>query len=323
MLLGVAMLACGVALARPGSAHAAWPLERDASVVLGFGASYRTAEATTSSTHCGADLAATAGASVRAPLAGDVTFAGYVPGIGGGRVCAVTIATGVGSLTLLPLRSASVARGAHLSAGDDVGEVAAEGDGSSAETHLHVGLKRGELYLDPLGVLSPPAVSSGGGASAPQAAAAAERAGGATHVQVGASTGARTVWGTGVSAGAAVVPHATQVAVPGAQLAPGVSVGGAALAGAPAAGTAPVAVPTLSLPVPTTAASAGGPSLAPLVERAAGSARRSARGAMWALLGVLAALGALWPVWRRNPLEGLGKMGVSAGGDDVAAVSGR
>ena len=70
--------------------------------------------------------------AVRAPLSGRVSFAGRVPGAGGGTVLAVTIATASGSVTLMPLASASVKAGAELAEGDSVGTLDGNGDASSA-----------------------------------------------------------------------------------------------------------------------------------------------------------------------------------------------
>lgn len=324
LLVAVAIMACGLALARPQRAHAGWPLASRACVALAFGETYRAADATSASTHHGVDLASSPGASVLAPLAGDVTFAGQVPGVGGGGVLAVTIMTARGSVTLLPLESAPVKRGAHLSAGERVGTLAADGDGSSAGTHLHVGLKQGDLYVDPLGVMTPPPAASpaaGGPATHPApsvhgtvGAAGAARAAASPHTA--AHCHPATEPGAEVSA-ASVSAHA---AVPGAKLAPGVSIAG------PPAQERAAEIPEIAHAIGPSANStpeAVTPSLAPLLDRAIRFAQRSARGAAWALLGVLAALGALWPVWRSAPVEGSRKVRVRPTGDDVAAVSGR
>lgn len=328
-LLAVAIAACGIALVRPASAHAGWPLASAGSVSLGFGATYHPAESTSTCTHHGVDIAGEPGARVLAPLAGQVTFVGRVPASGGGTAQAVSIATQKGSLTLLPLSSASVAKGAQLAEGDAVGTLAASGDGSSASTHVHVGLKRGDLYVDPLSVLAPPAVAPGAGvgAGAGDARASAHASGmhGATR------TGSKAAAG-GAAAGVvhAVSPAPLHAPVPGATLAPGVSIAGAPTIAAAAAGGI-VAAGASALPwglrPPTAAAHA--PAAAPstalgdLPGRVVALVASSARVLTFGALAVLAAIAALWPLWRRQDEEGSGERCVSTLGEDVAAVVGR
>jgi hypothetical protein len=320
LLLGVALLTCAIALARPALAHAGWPLARASSVTLGFGAGYRSAEATSSSTHRGIDIAAGAGESVLTPLAGTVTFAGSVPADGGGTTKAVTISTSAGSLTLMPLASLDVRRGAALAEGDSVGELAESGDGSSAGEHVHVGLKRGGLYLDPLSVLAPPAAASSGQAagggltvSAPSAVTGVKR--GRAAARLGRPR---------LSASARAVP--LRAATPGTQIAPGVVVGGAAPAAAamptpvlparpPALAQPPVPASHTAFVPPLTAAEA----LGRLLHLASAWVRALALG----LLGMLAALACLWPLWRPARRKGFGEDRVRPIQDDVAAVVGR
>ena len=152
----VCVLAVAVALVLPSSARAGWPLAEPASVALGFGSTYSAADGTVS-THRGVDLVAEEGSTVRSPLAGTVSFAGRVPGSGGGTVLAVTISTSSGSVTLMPLASTAVRAGAEVAEGDAVGELAGGGDSSSAGAHLHVGARKGDLYVDPLSLMAPPA----------------------------------------------------------------------------------------------------------------------------------------------------------------------
>ncbi len=57
----------------------------------------------------------------------------------------------------MPFDQVAAERGARVSEGQRLGTLAATGDRSSTEQHLHVGLRRGSLYLDPLTLLSPPA----------------------------------------------------------------------------------------------------------------------------------------------------------------------
>lgn len=114
------------------------------SVILGFGEAYP------GGTHRGVDIAATSGVMVSAPVAGTVSFAGRVPADGGGTCVAVTLELADGRrMSLLPLGSAGVESGECVEAGQILGVLAASGDDSSSATHLHVSLRRGELYLDP------------------------------------------------------------------------------------------------------------------------------------------------------------------------------
>lgn len=136
--------------------------------VLGFGAAYSVGG--TSRTHLGADLGGAPGAQVGAPVDGVVAFAGPIPATdgSGSRALCVTISSGTDRWTLLPLDSVTVEPGEQVAEGEAVGRLAGSGDGSSAETHLHVGLKRGSAYMDPMAQLSAAgaAVSSGGGGEA-------------------------------------------------------------------------------------------------------------------------------------------------------------
>jgi hypothetical protein len=108
--------------------------------------------------HRGIDIGAVAGAPVRAPAAGAVTFAGTVPG--GGRT--VTIQTSDGySVTLVHLGSFGVGRGGAVVEGSTVGTVGPSGEPELAEPYVHLGVRRTadeHGYVDPLALL--PAVTS-------------------------------------------------------------------------------------------------------------------------------------------------------------------
>jgi septal ring factor EnvC (AmiA/AmiB activator) len=103
--------------------------------------------------HRGIDVGGAVGETVRAPVAGTVSFAGSVPA--GGR--ALTIRTGDGySVTLLQLGSIAVQRGAELGEGVLVGAVGESSDAATREPHVHLGVRRTveeEGYLDPLAFL--------------------------------------------------------------------------------------------------------------------------------------------------------------------------
>jgi len=107
--------------------------------------------------HRGIDVGASAGASVVAPAAGTVSFAGTVPG--GGRT--LTIETGDGySVTLVHLGSVSVGRGAAVGEGETVGTIGPSGTAEVAEPYVHLGIRvtaEENGYVDPLGLLPPQA----------------------------------------------------------------------------------------------------------------------------------------------------------------------
>lgn len=154
--------AFAVALLVPGAAFAAqgwaWPL--GSSVALPYGAVYTAADGRRC-THGGIDIPAPTGTDVGACAPGTVTFAGLVPAGPGRRTTAVTVATDDGlHVTYLPLERAAVRAGSRVAQGERIGQLADVGDGSSTETHLHLGVRRGSRSLDPLSML-------GGQASAP------------------------------------------------------------------------------------------------------------------------------------------------------------
>jgi len=132
-------------------AHASWPLTSDGDVLLGFTAPYLRAGQQT--VHMGVDLATAPSASVLSPVDGEVSFVGRVPAAEGSML-AVTLRTEDGLLvSLMPLVSTQLTTGCRLAVGDSVGPVAPTGDISSAESHLHIGARRGERYVDPMPVL--------------------------------------------------------------------------------------------------------------------------------------------------------------------------
>lgn len=100
--------------------------------------------------HRGVDLAAPAGAPVRAVAAGRVSFAGRVAGKG---VVSVEL-TGTDLRTTYEPVTASVEKGDEVTAGEVIATVAATGSHCTT-TCVHWGLRRGETYLDPLSLLPP------------------------------------------------------------------------------------------------------------------------------------------------------------------------
>lgn len=104
--------------------------------------------------HRGIDVAAAMGTSVLAPEAGTVAFAGKV----GGELY-VTIDHGGGlSSTYSWLSAALVRRGDVVARGSAIA-LSGAGHPGSTVPHLHLGVRRDGLYLDPLDFLGPIGVS--------------------------------------------------------------------------------------------------------------------------------------------------------------------
>jgi murein DD-endopeptidase MepM/ murein hydrolase activator NlpD len=100
--------------------------------------------------HRGVDLGAEAGQHVLAAGAGTVAFAGLVAGRG-----VITVAHDGGLRTTYEPVIAEVTAGQAVTAGDALGVLA---PGSHCTTTcLHWGALRGDVYVDPLTLLSPPA----------------------------------------------------------------------------------------------------------------------------------------------------------------------
>jgi murein DD-endopeptidase MepM/ murein hydrolase activator NlpD len=113
--------------------------------------------------HRGIDVAGVTGASVPAPAAGIVAFAGTTPA--NGR--SVTIETADGyAVTLVHLGSIGVTEGQSVGEGEPVGSIGPSGDAEHASPYIHLGIRTvadENGYLDPLQFLpvreehSPPA----------------------------------------------------------------------------------------------------------------------------------------------------------------------
>lgn len=143
-------------------------------IILGFNEGYTVVDGS-ARYHKGTDIAGSAGQRVAAAGTGRVTFCGRVPGAAGGgsSVLAVTVRLADGRLaTYLPLATAAVARGDQVAQGDAIGSLAADGDSSSAETHLHFGLREHGTYVDPGELPLPPLPSQ----QRPQTAPASQEA---------------------------------------------------------------------------------------------------------------------------------------------------
>jgi murein DD-endopeptidase MepM/ murein hydrolase activator NlpD len=100
--------------------------------------------------HRGVDLSTHPGVIVRSAGDGVVYFAGVVAGRG-----VVSVEHAGGLRTTYEPVAASVAAGARVDAGWALGTLAAGHPGCPAAACLHWGLRRGVVYLDPLGLIGP------------------------------------------------------------------------------------------------------------------------------------------------------------------------
>jgi len=191
--------------------------------LMGFGADYVAPDGS-SCVHRGMDVSAQGGEDFGAPIAGTVSFAGRVPGPHGGSIQAVTLATTAGSVSLLPFDGLYVSKGESVEAGESVGRVAVGGDPSSAEPHVHIGLRLGDLYVDPSVLLAAPPAPTGSGQVDPQPEPVADQelAPVDVEVTVAASPAPTPVLDEGVSLAPLAVP--AEVPAVQSQAAPSVSV---------------------------------------------------------------------------------------------------
>jgi septal ring factor EnvC (AmiA/AmiB activator) len=138
-------------LVAPASA-AAWSWPSDGPVLRGFdfgGPEYQ------QHGHSGIDMGGTAGAAVRAPAAGEVSFAGWLPR--NGRT--VTIRTPDGyAVTLLHLGTILASEGDGVAEAEPVGTIGPSGDVEFDVPYVHLGIRRADDpkgYVDPLTLLPP------------------------------------------------------------------------------------------------------------------------------------------------------------------------
>ncbi len=122
-----------------------WPLDPDPSVVHRF----NPPQTRWSPGHRGVDLAGAVGQPVLAIGAGTVSYAGVLAGRG-----VVVVVHGVLRSTYEPV-TASVQVGDKVTAGQAIGLLQAVGSHCAPASCLHLGLRRGALYLDPLSLLGP------------------------------------------------------------------------------------------------------------------------------------------------------------------------
>src|SRR5215204_5832794 len=103
--------------------------------------------------HRGIDIAADAGADVKAPATGVVSFAGQLPNEG---LC-LTIRTPDGySITLVHLGAIGMPTGTAIEEGEVVGTIGPSGDAEWVEPYVHLGIRltaEPHGYVDPLSLL--------------------------------------------------------------------------------------------------------------------------------------------------------------------------
>ncbi|MFC4614008.1 peptidoglycan DD-metalloendopeptidase family protein [Cellulomonas algicola] len=121
-----------------------WPLEPPVAVTAPFEAP----PAPWAAGHRGVDLRAAPGTVVRAPAPGVVTFVGVVAGRG-----VVTLTHDDGLRSSVEPVTPVVATGGRVAAGDPVGTVSPDGGHCAADACLHWGVRRGDVYLDPVALV--------------------------------------------------------------------------------------------------------------------------------------------------------------------------
>jgi|GEM_PF-2308899 len=104
--------------------------------------------------HLGIDVYAERDANFHAPVSGEISFVGRVPGSAGLNVTALTITTEAGhQVSINPFSSTKVKKGDSISKGQLLGTISDVGDPSSAESHFHLSLREGGVYKDPTHLL--------------------------------------------------------------------------------------------------------------------------------------------------------------------------
>ena len=127
-----------------GTARWVWPLAPPVEVVAPFEAPPEPWAAG----HRGVDLRAGPGARVGAPAAGTVTFVGPVAGRG-----VVTVTHDDGLRSSVEPVAALVVVGARVAPGDPLGTVEPTGGHCAATACLHWGVRRGDVYVDPVALV--------------------------------------------------------------------------------------------------------------------------------------------------------------------------
>ena len=104
--------------------------------------------------HRGIDVALVGAAAIRAPVSGEVSFAGAVPTHG----LTITIVAPDGHrASLTHLGTLRVRKGASVAEGDPIADPGPTGESEHATPYVHLGIRVGDAdtYVDPLGLLPP------------------------------------------------------------------------------------------------------------------------------------------------------------------------
>jgi murein DD-endopeptidase MepM/ murein hydrolase activator NlpD len=144
-LASTAAGAVSASAAQPSGAVWVWPLQPTPRVVRPF----EPPSAPWTSGHRGVDLLGSPAQAVHAIGAGDVTYAGTIAGRGVVVVRHEDVRSSYEPVT------ASVHAGEHVSAGQVIGVLQTTGSHCAPQACLHLGLRRGTRYLDPLALLGP------------------------------------------------------------------------------------------------------------------------------------------------------------------------
>ena len=133
-----------------GPSAFAWAWPADGAVLRGFSVG---GDAYAPGQHRGIDVALEGSAAIRAPVAGEVTFAGAIPTNG----LTVTIAFHDAKVSLTHVGTLHVRRGDVVSEGDVLAEAGPTGEAEHGVPYVHVGVRVGpaESYVDPLTLLPP------------------------------------------------------------------------------------------------------------------------------------------------------------------------
>lgn len=266
-----------------------WPCGSPAPVLVSFGVAY--SENGVSRVHHGVDIAAPSGSEVVACEAGTVVFVGRVPADGGGTALAVTVRDGEGRrVTYLPLTATNVSCNEPVPTGAALGQLAGEGDRSADASHLHLGVRSGEAYMDPAQFLPEagaklPASAPGGGGS-PSRLPRSPNAPASTPKPAPSSAPPVSVLAPAAAAAQVVVPGS----VAGVRAAAPTGVRAAQPAAAPHTVTQSRAAPAPEARTPL--------GLRDIANRFAGLRARVQRAILFAM-GALLAGALLRPVWRR------------------------
>ena len=143
-VVGGGVVGGGVAGGGVAAGEFRWPLDGAPRVVRPFDPPARP----WLSGHRGVDLAGAPGSTVRAAGAGRVRFAGLVAGR---PVISIDHARGLRT-TYEPVEPV-VRVGDEVAAGDPIGQLVSGHPGCAVAACLHWGLRRGDIYLDPLSLL--------------------------------------------------------------------------------------------------------------------------------------------------------------------------